>query len=692
MQQPIAPLATGVATTPSTAPAMSPAPSAAAAPTRPDRRRWWRRVAHEGIGWLALFAAERSLAGDDATVATDTLPGDPPLRTGLQGQTDALSAPLHALRDGDDRAARSTCERDDAIEDLVVVGAGLSGLAGAWLYRRHAGRPVRILLLDALDDIGGHARRNEFQSRSGERLVGYGGSQSLDTPSFFSPLVHSLLADIGVSLERFPTGIYDRGWAARHGLVRRAVYFPRAAWGDDRLVVHDDDEPPASWLGRTPLPADARQALLRLWTQPAPPLWPTLAPAQRRARLAATTYADYLRRHWRLPAAAMRWHARSTHGYFGVGIDAVSALDARAAGLPGFDGLPLGDAALTDRRLSPSARLLQRGPDDYVYHFPDGNAGVARALLRQLMPRALPGDDMASLASARLAYERLDDAASPVRLRLGSPVLGLRHLGPPERAQRVELRYRTPDGTLRCVQARQVLLACWHRVIPQLTDELPEAQVRALLDQVKVPLLYANALLSNWRAWQRAGTASLRIVDGFWDEAGLDMPVALGRVRPPDRSDRPILVHLAKVVVDPARRGRSPREQAAAGRRRLLGWSESRLVDEVASLLQGALGGHGFDATRDLEAVTVNRWAHGYALEYARPWDAYWPDGPLPCVRARRGWGRVAIANSDAGAYAYAHSAIDQAARAVQELLPQARMAAFEDRPGPPPRWLAPLA
>jgi hypothetical protein len=64
-----------------------------------------------------------------------------------------------------------------------------------------------------------------------------------------------------------------------------------------------------------------------------------------------------------------------------------------------------------------------------------------------------------------------------------------------------------------------------------------------------------------------------------------------------------------------------------------------------------------------------NRGSHGYTYEYMRPWDAYWPNGPLPAWQARRGWGRVAIANSDSGAYAYAHSAIDQATWAVNELL-----------------------
>ena len=108
------------------------------------------------------------------------------------------------------------------------------------------------------------------------------------------------------------------------------------------------------------------------------------------------------------------------------------------------------------------------------------------------------------------------------------------------------------------------------------------------------------------------------------------------------------------------------------------------LIDQEARHgLDGALGGHGFDSARDLEAITVNRWSHGYSLEYALPWDRFWPQGPLPCDTARRGWGRVALAGTDSGAYAYAHSAIDQATRAVSELLPDARLPAWHRRPGP---------
>ena len=347
------------------------------------------------------------------------------------------------------------------------------------------------------------------------------------------------------------------------------------------------------------------------------------------------TYAAFLTDLWRMDPAVLRIFEGDTRGYFGVGIDATSALDAWASGLPGFAGMPLGKAV--DPRMSPSGRQAMASTDDYIYHFPDGNAGVARALLRALIPAAVPGSGMASLADARVDVARLDEAGKPVRLRLRATVVGLAHVGPPGAAELVELRYVDGGGQLRSVRARHVLLACWHRVIARLTDELPQAQRDALADQVKVPLVYANVLLANWRPWQRAGIHSIKPVGGFWDEAALDFPVSMGSVRFATAPDQPMLVHLGKVVVPG--NGRPAREQAAQGRAELARWSFADFEAQIRSLLHGALGPFGLDPARDIEAITVNRWAHGYAYEYMRPWDAYWPQGDLPCVTARRGWG-----------------------------------------------------
>jgi spermidine dehydrogenase len=597
----------------------------------------------------------------------------PPADTaGFQGQTDAARAVMHSVRDGaklDLSSAMDTGER----YDLVVVGAGISGLASALLYRQMAGAKAKVLVIDPLADFGGHAKRNEY--RVGKRTVlGYGGSQSLQTPSYFSPAVRQLLADIGVEPKKFE-GYYDSEWADKRGLGE-GIFFAREAFGKDVLVR--GSEKAADWVGKTPLSAKAKRDLIQLMDDP-PDYLPDLDRSGKLERLSRTTYKDFLLNLVKADPQLVTFFQSSTEPYFGVGIEATTCLDAWGNGNPGFAGMNLGDKPY--RTMSPSGRLTKTDPDDYIYHFPDGNAGIARALVRRLRPDAVPGHSMEDLVTAKVEYGRLDRPNAPVRIRLNSSVVRVQHLGTPGSAKEVEVTYTGPGG-LRKVRAGHVVLACWHRVIPYLTDELLPEQVEALNDQQKVPLMYTNVVLRNWRAWDRLKIASLEVKGHFWNEVGLDFPVSMGAYRFAQNPGEPIVVHFGKVMTDP---GKSTREQSLNGRRKLYAMGFSEIERSIRSLLARALGGGGFDPARDIAAITVNRWAHGYAYEYMRPWDEFWPDGPLPIERARKGWGRVAIANSDSGAYAYAHSAIDQAVRAVRELLGTHEGAPeYSKFPGPP--------
>jgi spermidine dehydrogenase len=565
------------------------------------------------------------------------------------------------------------------------VGAGISGLSAAFLYRQQ--RPqARVLVLDALPMPGGHAQRNEFVASNGRRLIGYGGSEAMDSPSLWSPAARSLVAAVGIDLAQFKDW-YDAKFEERHGLVRHAAYYVPSLWaGGGGLVRHAEDEKAADWIARVPLPADVRRDMLALRQDPPDP-FPHLTRSQKRAKLAQITYDDLVMKVFGLHPDVARELNGTTRGYLGVGTDATSALDAYAMHLPGFGKMKLGDAP--DPLMSPSGRQNQASPDDYIYHFPDGNAGLVRALLRQLVPECLPGSGMESLVLATRDDAMLDVDGAPCRLRLASPVVDVRHVGGDvAHAKAVDVAYAGADGALHTVRADHVVLACFHRVIPFLCPELPARQVQALDDQCKVPLVYGTVLVRNWRAFAKAGVARISLPGHpLWDEVSLDMPVSIGRYRFPDTPDDPMLLHLSAVVLD-GPPGRPEREQCAAGRRKLYAMDFVAVERELRQILNGALGEFGFDAATDIEAITLNRWAHGYAYEYMRPWDAYWPAGPLPIDTARRGWGCIAVANADAGAYAYAHGAIDQATRAVSELLPQAQLPAWWKTPGAPPRLL----
>ena len=604
-----------------------------------------------------------------------------------EGQTDTARFNAHHWRDYPSAYQQQPIQQgDEGVEDLVVVGAGLSGLAAAWWFQQHErrqGREPRILLLEAGGHLGGHAHRNEFTSRRGQRLWGYGGSQSLDSPSLFSPAVHAVLQGVGIDLKRFDSEFFDHGWHQRHGLKGQALVFEPGVWpAASQPVVLPPRRTQAQrlWAAALPMAPQAQAELLRLLNSVEDVLPQARSPRQRRDALARISYRHFLLRVWRMHPQVAQYFQQDTEAYFGVGVDRVNALDAWAAGLPGFAGLALGEHP--EPRLSPSAQQLQLSSDRYIYHFPDGNHGVARALLRSLNPAALPGQGLESLVDTPINGAALSDPAAAVRLRLQHTVVQVQHEGPVPTAQTVRLEVLDAQGQRRQVRARRVVLACWHRAVARMCDELPEAQRQALSDQVKTPLIYANVLLSHWRPFARAGWSGLRSVGGFWPEASLDFPVNLGSARASPGPDHPILLHLAKVVLPVEAQGLPPRQQASLGRQQLQAWRTEDLLAPAMHLLRSALAPYGFQDS-DVEAVTFNRWAHGYAYEYMHGADAFWPQGPLPCEQARQGWGRVAIANSDAGAYAYAHSAIDQATRAISELLPEAELPRWTQRPGP---------
>jgi spermidine dehydrogenase len=602
---------------------------------------------------------------------------------GFAGQTDAAAARMHALRDGTLPASPPAWQAGDETADLVVVGAGISGLAAARLYLQHSAPGTRVLLLDALPEIGGHAIRNEFIASNGQRLIGYGGSEALDSPSQWSPAALSLLAGVGIDLAQF-TQFYDTGWRQRQGLTQAAQFCAASVWGRDVLVRHAPGADAADWLAQTPLHPAAQADLARLMTAPPDP-WPALTRSQKRAQLARITYDQLITQVMGLHPQVATWLNHRTKDELGAGTDACSALDAWAVGLPGFGAMNLGTEV--DAAMSPTARKGMAGSDPYIFHLPDGNAGLVRALLRTLIPQALPGSGIESLVLAQRDDHWLDHPDSPVRVRLNSTVLRVAHSGPVAQAGAVDVGYADAQGRLRTVRAGQVVLACFHRAIPLLCPELPAAQVLALNDQVKVPLLYATVLLRQWQALAKAGISGFELPGHLFGSLRIDMPVSVGSYRFAQSPDQPVLLHASAVVMGgPV--GRSEREQAAAGRQRLQALRFEDVERELRNVLQGALGPFGLQADRDIEAITLNRWSHGYAYEYMRPWDAYWPEGPLPITTARQGWGRIAIANADAGAYAYVHSAIDQATRAVGELLPQARLPAHALTPGPDPKSL----
>jgi spermidine dehydrogenase len=580
----------------------------------------------------------------------------PPALMGLRGSHEGAYTAAHALKDGQFRERDYSVGETSERFDLVVVGGGISGLAAAWFYRARE-KDSRILILDNHDDFGGHARRNEFRV-NGRLLIGYGGTQSIQSPAKYSKVARGLLRDLGVDTSRFYQA-FDRTFYESRGL-KSAVFFDAGVWGRDHLAVGVGDVPWERLLAHAPLAPQVRADIARIHEQPADYM-PGLTSARKKARLARISYLQYLRDYAKLDPKALAFFQTEPHGLYGVGIDAVPALDLWAIGYPGFEGLRLDPGPAPG--MSRTAVLDQDDPEPYIFHFPDGNASVARLLVRALIPTTAPGSTMDDVVTARMDYGRLDDAGSPVRIRLNSTVVNVRHAGGGG-SKAVEVTYARGKELAR-VTTGQCVLACWNGVIPYICPEIPEPQKEALAYGVKVPLVYTNVALSSWKAFEKLGVQEISAPGAYHTSISLDFPVSLGQYQFARTSADPIVVHMLRTPCLP---GRSAREQHRAGRLELLSTPFETFERNIRDQMGRMLGEGGFDPARDIQGITVNRWAHGYSYEYNSLWDPIWPKGQSPCEIGRRPVGRIAIANADAAAFAYTDAAIDEAHRAINEL------------------------
>jgi spermidine dehydrogenase len=607
-------------------------------------------IAGETIGAQGLLAA----AALDEFAPEKAPDYYPPARMGIRGNHEGAFSFAHRLRDGEGADSFGDVTDTGESYDLVIVGGGISGLAAAHFYRKGAGKNPRILILDNHDDFGGHAKRNEFHV--GDRtLLSFGGTLSIERPADYSAVAKELLREIGIDTQRFYKA-YDRKLYSKLGT---AAFFDKETFGEDRLVTGMNATSWPDFLAKAPFSDTAKKDIARVYTAKADYL-AGLSKEEKLAKLSKISYADYLTKYCKLSPEALTFFQKFPHDLFCVGIEAVSALACYYAGddydsftYPGFDGLGLGP---------------EEKEEPYIFHFPDGNASIARLLVRSLIPAAIPGHTMDDVVTAKADYSKLDQSDASVRIRLNSTVVHVRHNDPSSTAKGVQISYMR-GGKLHGVQGKSCVLACYNGMIPYICPELPERQKESLAYLVKAPLVYTHVAIRNWTSFASLGVHQIVAPGSYYSHVALDFPVSLGDYKFPSKSEEPMVLFMLRT---PCRPGLPPRDQHRAGRAELLQTSFSQFERNIRDQLARMLGGAGFEPARDIQGITVNRWAHGYAFEW-RPYNALfdpeWKEGEQPWVLGRKRFGRIAIANSDAAASAETDAAIDQAYRAVGEIL-----------------------
>jgi spermidine dehydrogenase len=596
----------------------------------------------------------------DLPMAAQDRPGYyPPGLTGMRGSHPGSFESAHALRDGTLKAEPFYVGED---YDLVVVGAGISGLSAAHFYRS-ANPAARILVLDNHDDFGGHAKRNEFNLGGQMRLMN-GGTLLIDSPRPYSAVAEGVLKDVGIDAPALAKVLQaqDPDFYRFQDSKRLGIFFDRETFGADHLAAGYRHRPWSEFLAGAPLSAAAKRDIERIETGHEDYL-PGLSSPQKKQQLMKISYLAYLRDHVRADPQALAMYQARTQGEWGVGIDAVSALDCWGLGAPGMQGLRLDEGSIPGMGFTPAGYVDTGGSTRL--HFPDGNATIARGLVRRLIPAAIPGSTVEDLVTARADYSRLDRPGEPVRIRLNSTAVRVLHDGAPDKASRVSVTYMR-DGRALTVRAKHCVLACYNMLIPYLAPELPEQQKQALHELVKTPLVYTSVAIRNSRAWDKLGVSFIYAPGCYHTMARLNALVDIGAYRSPRSPDEPTLVWMTKT---PCKPGLPEHDQNRAGRAELLATPFEVFERNIRDQLGRMLGPGGFDPAADITAITVNRWPHGYAPEHNSLWEPNLPESEQPQVLGRARFGRITIANSDSGGGAYTDVAIDQAHRAVDELL-----------------------
>ena len=534
--------------------------------------------------------------------------------SGSNGVTWRTMEAGHRIRDGAIPTADSVRDTGERY-DLVVVGGGFAGLGALHAFRK-ANPTGRCLLLDNQEIFGGYAKANEFDV-DGYRIAGAQASLNFVLPRSPSDRGGAQWTELGLpAAPRFAeredgrSGIVFAASSSGplyYGEQTASTGYHFGARGWVRDIWRDD-------LSRAPFPPETKAALLamRERRRQGP-----LSDAEAR-RLDGMTFAEFATRELKATPEALRY---ITQGMCITGPE-LSAYGARS--FPNLERYAGGsvEAELGDRFIS----------------FPEGNAVLARAFVKAVLPDAVQPSEGGEGFLGRIVPQALDRARSSCRIRQGATVIEVANVG-----KGVEVVYRM-NGRHYRVQGDTAVLGVGAWVAKRIVKDLT-AEHRAAFDRYHYsPMLMANVALRNWRFLDKLGISSARWFDGtgFYCNVRKPMVDAGGRA-PPFHPDKPIVMTLYAPF---PRAGLPLAAQGPDARMELYSTSFAQYERRIVAQLQEMFGAGGFDARRDVAGIVLNRWGHAFVTP--PPGFYFAPPGAIaPAAAFDHMVGRIAFGRSE---------------------------------------------
>ncbi len=489
----------------------------------------------------------------------------------------------------------------------------------------------------------------------------------IDSPRPYGPVAAGLLKTLGIDVAALAKRTQDLKFYDRLGL-RAGAFFDRETFGADKLVVGFDTEGDgnAGALGEVlrgaPLSELARRQIIQLETAKIDYM-PGISSDEKKQRLSRMSYEAFLRDLVHAEPAVLEFYHARTMGRVGsryrcrLGARLLGFFHARISGHAHRQGL--------DRTHGFTPAGYEDTGGSLRLHFPDGNATIARLLVRRLIPGAVPGSSVEDVVTARVNYAQLDRPDTQVRLRLNSIAIRARHLGDGGSATRVEVTYLR-GGRPYVARARGAILACYNMMIPYLCPELPAAQKDALHKLVKTPLVYSSVALRNWQAFDRLKLYRVYAPGGYHSYFHLNPHVDIGGYRSAKSPQDPILVHMVRT---PCKPGLSEHDQNRAGRAELLATSFEHSNATSATNSGGhsrTVGSIHLGTSRQSRSIAGRTAMRPNTTRYSTP---ELPEAERPYVVGPRAIRENRYCEFGRGGGAYTDSAIDQGHRAAMELL-----------------------